>query len=191
MSNGAPTRRHRAASAERLPLPVLALAVAAVIFFALPFIGLLWRAPWSSMWAILTDRAVLTALRLSLVTTLWATALSVVFGVPLAWLLARVDFPGRGRRARPLHAVDGPAAGRRRRGAVLRRRPSRAVRPVPRPVVRAAPAVHHRGCRRRPDVRGDAVPRAHGRRLPCASSIGATTMPLGRSARARGTDSAG
>src|SRR5687767_3692173 len=96
MSNGAPTRRHRAASAERLPLPVLALAVAAVIFFALPFIGLLWRAPWSSMWAILTDRAVLTALRLSLVTTLWATALSVVFGVPLAWLLARVDFPGRG-----------------------------------------------------------------------------------------------
>ena len=96
MSKGAPPRRHRAASAERLPLPVLALAVAAVIFFALPFIGLLWRAPWSSMWAILTDRAVLTALRLSLVTTLWATALSVVFGVPLAWLLARADFPGRG-----------------------------------------------------------------------------------------------
>ena len=26
----------------------------------------------------------------------WATALSIVFGVPLAWLLARVEFPGRG-----------------------------------------------------------------------------------------------
>ena len=38
----------------------------------------------------------LTALRLSLVTTLWATGLSLLFGVPLAWLLARVDFPGRG-----------------------------------------------------------------------------------------------
>ena len=29
-----------------LPLPALALAVVAIAFFALPFIGLLWRAPW-------------------------------------------------------------------------------------------------------------------------------------------------
>jgi molybdate transport system permease protein len=33
---------------------------------------------------------------LSIRTSLAATALSVVFGVPLAWLLARVDFRGRG-----------------------------------------------------------------------------------------------
>ena len=37
-----------------------------------------------------------TALRLSVICSLWATGLSVVFGVPLAWMLARVDFPGRG-----------------------------------------------------------------------------------------------
>ena len=39
-------------------------------------------------------RASLTALRLSLWCSLWATALAIVFGVPLAWLLARVVVPG-------------------------------------------------------------------------------------------------
>lgn len=78
-----------------LPVPVLALAVVTIVFFALPLIGLLWRAPWSSAWGYLTEDSALTALRLSLICSLWATALSVVFGVPLAWLLARVEFPGR------------------------------------------------------------------------------------------------
>ncbi|HQZ35042.1 MAG TPA: ABC transporter permease [Ilumatobacteraceae bacterium] len=78
-----------------LPAPVLVLAVVAVVFFALPLIGLLWRAPWSNAWSYLTDDNALTALRLSLICSLWATLLSVVFGVPLAWLLARVEFRGR------------------------------------------------------------------------------------------------
>ena len=72
------------------------LAIIAIAFFALPFIGLLWRAPWGTTWAVLTDDEVRTALRLSIGCSLWATGLSIVFGVPLAWLLARVDFPGRG-----------------------------------------------------------------------------------------------
>ena len=79
----------------RLPAAVVALAVVAIAFFALPLVGLLWRAPWSHVWDFLTTDGALTALRLSLVCSLWATALSVVFGVPLAWLLATVDFPGR------------------------------------------------------------------------------------------------
>lgn len=79
-----------------LPVPAVALACVAVVFFALPLIGLLWRAPWSSAWQYLTRDDALTALRLSMICSLWATALSVVFGVPLAWLLARVEFPGRG-----------------------------------------------------------------------------------------------
>ncbi len=74
---------------------MLALAIVAVVFFALPLIGLLWRAPWSNAWSYLTQDDALTALRLSLVCSLWATALSIVFGVPLAWLLARVEFRGR------------------------------------------------------------------------------------------------
>lgn len=80
----------------RPPAPVIALAAVAVAFFALPLIGLLWRAPWSSAWTYVSDRTAMTALRLSMVCSLWATALSVVFGVPLAWVLARVQFAGRG-----------------------------------------------------------------------------------------------
>lgn len=79
-----------------MPAPALILAAIAVAFFALPLIGLLWRAPWSNAWSYLTDDTATTALRLSLVCSLWATGLSVVFGVPLAWLLARSDLPGRG-----------------------------------------------------------------------------------------------
>lgn len=90
------TRRCRRDRRVILPVPVLALAAIAVLFFALPLFGLLWRAPWSHAWGYLTEDAALAALRLSLICSLWATLLSVVFGVPLAWLLARVDFPGRG-----------------------------------------------------------------------------------------------
>ncbi|MGB0114247.1 MAG: ABC transporter permease [Ilumatobacteraceae bacterium] len=85
-------RGHR----TELPAPVLALAAIAVLFFALPFIGLLWRAPWSSMFDVLGQESVRTALWLSVRTSLTATVLAIFFGVPLAWLLARVPFPGRG-----------------------------------------------------------------------------------------------
>jgi molybdate transport system permease protein len=77
-------------------VPALVLAVVAVGFFALPFLGLLWRTPWGEVAEILGSPGVRTALRLSLVCSLSATALSILFGVPLAWLLARVGFPGRG-----------------------------------------------------------------------------------------------
>lgn len=66
-----------------------------VAFFALPFLGLLWRVPWSDLWSILTTDSARTALRLSMWCSLWATAVAVLVGVPLAWVLARVTFPGR------------------------------------------------------------------------------------------------
>jgi len=72
------------------------LAGVAVAFFALPFLGLLWRVPWGDVWDLLTQKTSLDALRLSLVCSLSATAISIVLGVPLAWVLARVGFPGRG-----------------------------------------------------------------------------------------------
>jgi molybdate transport system permease protein len=81
---------------DSLPAPALALAVVAVLFFALPLVGLLWRTPWSQVLDVLAEPTTRTAIRLSLVCSLWATALSLLFGVPLAWLLARVPFPGRG-----------------------------------------------------------------------------------------------
>ncbi len=90
-----PVRTAGTASRERVPVPVLLLAIVAVAFFALPFIGLLWRAPWGSLADVAGDGDVRTALWLSIRTSLTATGLSVLFGVPLAWVLARVVFPGR------------------------------------------------------------------------------------------------
>jgi molybdate transport system permease protein len=73
----------------------VALAGVAVTLILLPLVGVLWRAPWSSLGAEIASPAVRTTLRLSLICSLSATAVSVVLGVPLAWVLARVAFPGR------------------------------------------------------------------------------------------------
>jgi molybdate transport system permease protein len=61
----------------------------------LPLAGLLIRAPWSTMPQRLTEPGVLAALRLSLLTATLATVVCLLLGVPLAWLLARSDLPGR------------------------------------------------------------------------------------------------
>ena len=70
-------------------------ALVGMAFLVLPLAGLLVRAPWSTLGARLAEPQVLEALRLSLLTATVATALCLLLGVPLAWLLARVDFPGR------------------------------------------------------------------------------------------------
>ena len=99
MTTAAPAQRPVAArrhvGRERPPVPVLILAIVAIVFFALPFVGLLWKAPWGDAWSILTSDSSLTALRLSVYCSAWATVLAVLLGVPLAWLLARTEFPGR------------------------------------------------------------------------------------------------
>lgn len=61
----------------------------------LPLVGLLVKAPWRSLPAELSSAEVWQALRLSLICATAATAISLVLGVPLAWLLARTEFPGR------------------------------------------------------------------------------------------------
>ena len=63
--------------------------------FVVPLAGLAARTPWRELPELVSSDVVADALRLSVVTSVIATALSLVLGVPLAWLLARVDFPGR------------------------------------------------------------------------------------------------
>ena len=65
------------------------------LLFVLPLVGLVVRAPWSNLGELVTSDLVIDALGLSLFTSLLATLFSVLFGVPLAWLLARASFPGR------------------------------------------------------------------------------------------------
>jgi len=76
------------------PLFILLAGVGAA-FFVLPLAGLLVRTPWGSAWQLLTSTEAITALRLSLLASLSATAIAIVFGVPLAWIFARLAFPGR------------------------------------------------------------------------------------------------
>lgn len=77
------------------PWGLLAPAALGLVFLLTPLLGLLLRAPWSRMGELLTGPAVGPALRLSLVSAACATAVSLVLGVPLAWVLARRAFPGR------------------------------------------------------------------------------------------------
>jgi molybdate transport system permease protein len=87
-----PIRRHP----DRRPGALVAvLAACALALCALPIVGLAWRAPWSALFTQLGRPGVRTALWLSLVCSVLATALSIVLGLPLAWTLARFDFPGR------------------------------------------------------------------------------------------------
>jgi molybdate transport system permease protein len=85
----------RSLSTGRVPAVLLVPAALALLFLLAPLVGLLIRAPWSTLPGQLTSAGVLEALRLSLFCATLATLASVVLGVPLAWVLARVSFPGR------------------------------------------------------------------------------------------------
>ncbi|WP_055695101.1 molybdate ABC transporter permease subunit [Streptomyces prasinopilosus] len=93
---GARRRRPGTGGGQGVPLLLLLPALVALAFLLVPLVALLVRAPWRGMPEQLTSPAVWQALRLSLVCATAATAVSLVLGVPLAWLLARTEFPGRG-----------------------------------------------------------------------------------------------
>ncbi|MFE9701141.1 ABC transporter permease [Streptomyces sp. NPDC006270] len=88
-------RPGRRAPGARAPLLLTLPALLAVAFLVLPLAGILVRTPWADLGAHLTAEATTEALRLSLLVSLWALGLSLLLGVPLAWLLARVPFPGK------------------------------------------------------------------------------------------------
>ncbi|MEZ5247636.1 MAG: ABC transporter permease, partial [Acidimicrobiales bacterium] len=76
-----------------VPRPIAVPAAVAVVLLALPLVGLLQRAPWSSILERLTSGEILEAIRVSLVVSLSAAALCLVLGLPLAWVLARQEGP--------------------------------------------------------------------------------------------------
>jgi molybdate transport system permease protein len=80
---------------ERVHPAVAALAIAGIAFVLLPVVALVVRAPWTHAASALVSNGGLTALRLSLVVSVWAAALSIVMGLPMAWVLARGRVPGR------------------------------------------------------------------------------------------------
>ena len=67
----------------------------ALAFIVVPLLGLVGEVAWSELGADLGSGEARDALQLSLVCSVAAAAIAFIVGVPLAWVLARVEFPGR------------------------------------------------------------------------------------------------
>ncbi|MCU0512826.1 MAG: ABC transporter permease [Anaerolineae bacterium] len=85
------TLRHHLAG-----LPISLPATVALVFLTLPLVALLLRALGSRAWEGVPASAIPAAIQLSAVTTLASMILTVLFGTPLAYVLARRRFAGRG-----------------------------------------------------------------------------------------------
>ncbi|MGQ0630416.1 MAG: molybdate ABC transporter permease subunit [Sporichthyaceae bacterium] len=83
---------------ERSGIPPILLIPAGIglLFLILPVVGLLARAPWTTLPERLQDPVVTDALQLSLYTATMATLVSMVLGIPIAVVLAQGRFRGRG-----------------------------------------------------------------------------------------------
>jgi molybdate transport system permease protein len=88
-------RAARGGASRSVPAPLLVPALIAILFLLLPLAGLLIRAPWGRLGSALSGTDATQALTLSLWTATVSTAISLVIGVPLAWVLARSSFPGQ------------------------------------------------------------------------------------------------
>ena len=84
---------HSRISRRRTPWPLGVPALVGALLLVVPLVGLLFRAPWSGLGRILRTPEVLDALWLSLFSATIATGISIVLGVPLAWVLARSTAP--------------------------------------------------------------------------------------------------
>ncbi|MCW8060207.1 sulfate ABC transporter permease subunit CysT [Agrobacterium tumefaciens] len=68
------------------------------LIILIPVAGLLWRTAglgWNGFFAVLTERRTLDALSISFGTAFAAALVNVVFGMVVAWVLTRYNFPGR------------------------------------------------------------------------------------------------
>ena len=79
---------------QRTPWALGAPALVGALLLVVPLLGLLIRAPWDGLGRILGTEEVLDALWLSLFSATMAMLISLVLGVPLAWVLARSTMPG-------------------------------------------------------------------------------------------------
>ena len=78
----------------RLPVAIWALTAIGIAFILLPLAGLLTRAPLDRMGDLLTSDVALQGLRVSLIVSVGAAAISLLVGVPIGLALGRSAFPG-------------------------------------------------------------------------------------------------
>jgi molybdate transport system permease protein len=78
-----------------LPSWVFVPAAVGALFVVLPLAAMLTRVEWNNFFGLVSSDSSVDALMLSLRTSSVSTVLCVVFGVPLAMVLARTSFPGQ------------------------------------------------------------------------------------------------
>lgn len=87
--------RRRAWQYTGVPAWIYVVAALGALFILLPLTGMVAQVNWGQFWPLVTSESSLAALGLSLKTAAASTALCIVFGVPLALLLARAQFAGQ------------------------------------------------------------------------------------------------
>jgi molybdate transport system permease protein len=65
------------------------------LFIGIPLVSLLFRESPALVWSEMLQPDVFQALQLSLLTTTLSALVAVLFGLPVAYVLARISFPGR------------------------------------------------------------------------------------------------
>jgi len=80
---------------RRLTFTFMLLGAVIVLFILVPLAKTIFSSSPSLLWATLLDREVLSSIWLTIYTALIATVVGLVFGVPLAYFLARHDFRGK------------------------------------------------------------------------------------------------
>ena len=78
-----------------VPRWVFVPAAAGALFIVLPLLAMGSRVEWSHFFSLISSDSSLAALKLSLRTSAMSTLLCVIFGVPMAVVLARTSFRGQ------------------------------------------------------------------------------------------------
>ena len=71
------------------------LAGSFFLFLGIPLAALIFREPPAVLWNLIKQPEVIQALQLSIVTTFVSIFLTVIFGLPVAYVLVRTRIPGR------------------------------------------------------------------------------------------------
>jgi molybdate/tungstate transport system permease protein len=71
------------------------LGLLVVVFILLPLAKVVLLSNKESLWQALTDSTTINSIALTLYAALITTAIGFILGVPLAYILARYDFPGK------------------------------------------------------------------------------------------------
>jgi sulfate transport system permease protein len=68
------------------------------VIVLLPLAAILWQAAgggWAAFWSAVTSNAALESFRVTVTVSIGVTAVNLVFGLLVAWVLTRDDFPGK------------------------------------------------------------------------------------------------